>query len=62
MITIIIIIIIVIIIIVIIIIYGKGKKCWSNVNTNFSDSLIWPGKWKDEMKYKLIWEVNTIEN
>ena len=56
------IIIIIIIIVIIIIIYGKGKKCWSNVNTNFSDSLIWPGKWKDEMKYKPTWEGNSIEN
>ena len=32
-------------------IYGKGKKCWSNVKTNFSDPKIWPGNLKVEMKY-----------
>ena len=34
-----------------VVIYGKGKKCWSNVKANLSDSKIWPGKLKVEMKY-----------
>ena len=37
------------------------KKWWSNVKTNFSDSKLWPGKLKVEMKYYLKWEINTIE-
>ena len=45
-----------------VVIYGKGKKCWSNVKTNFSDSKMWPGKLKVEMKYNPRWELNTIEN
>ena len=32
-------------------IYGKVKKCWSSVKANFSDSWIWPGKLKTEMKH-----------
>ena len=43
-------------------IYGKGKKCSSNVKTNFSDSKMWPGKLKVEMKYNPTLELNTIEN
>ena len=35
----------------IIIIYGKEKNCWNNLKTNFSDSKVWPGELKNDMKY-----------